>query len=114
MKKASNVKTIVESQAASASAAASSPTSKSSALRALAAALAALVLALCVGFMSGCSSNSYTPEPSEQKIDNSLLHTPGTLRVGVDASMRLMQHNRKDLLWVSMSIQQQRLLMNWV
>ena len=46
----------------------------------------ALVLALCVGFMSGCSSNSYTPEPSEQKIDNSLLHTPGTLRVGVDAS----------------------------
>ena len=86
MKKASSVKTIVESQAASASAAASSPTSKSSALRALAAALAALVLALCVGFMSGCSSNSYTPEPSEQKIDNSLLHTPGTLRVGVDAS----------------------------
>ena len=86
MKKASNVKTIVESQAASASAAASSPMSKSSALRALAAALAALVLAWCVGFMSGCSSNSYTPEPSEQKIDNSLLHTPGTLRVGVDAS----------------------------
>lgn len=82
MKKASNVKTIVESQAASASAAASSPMSKSSAIRAL----AALVLALCVGFMSGCSSNSYTPEPSEQKIDNSLLHTPGTLRVGVDAS----------------------------
>lgn len=46
----------------------------------------ALILALSVGILSGCGANSYTPQPSEQKIDNSLLHTPGTLRVGVDAS----------------------------
>ena len=49
--------------------------------------LVTLMLALGVGLLSGCSFNkSYTPEPTEQKIDNSLLHTPGTLRVGVDAS----------------------------
>lgn len=49
--------------------------------------LVSLMLALGVGLLSGCSFNkSYTPEPSEQKVDNSLLHTPGTLRVGVDAS----------------------------
>lgn len=49
--------------------------------------LIALMLALGVGLLSGCSFNkAYTPEPSEQKIDNSMLHTPGTLRVGVDAS----------------------------
>lgn len=49
--------------------------------------LVTLMLALGVGLLSGCSSTAhYTPEPSEQKIDNSLLHTPGTLRVGVDAS----------------------------
>lgn len=46
----------------------------------------ALILALSVGILTGCGSTSYTPQPSEQKIDNSLLHTPGTLRVGVDAS----------------------------
>lgn len=86
MKKASSVESIVGSQVASASAALPSLANKPFALRALVAALVALVLALCVGLMSGCSSNSYTPEPSEQKVDNSLLHTPGTLRVGVDAS----------------------------
>ena len=89
MKKASSVESIVGSQAgqaASASAALPSQANKPFALRVLVAAMAALVLALCVGLMSGCSSNSYTPEPSEQKVDNSLLHTPGTLRVGVDAS----------------------------
>lgn len=49
--------------------------------------LVTLMLALGVGLLSGCSFNkSYTPESSEQKVDNSLLHTPGTLRVGVDAS----------------------------
>lgn len=49
--------------------------------------LVTLMLALGVGLLSGCSFNkSYTPESGEQKIDNSLLHTPGTLRVGVDAS----------------------------
>lgn len=48
--------------------------------------LAALALALSVGLLTGCGSGDYTPQPSEQKIDNSLLHTPGTLRVGVDAS----------------------------
>lgn len=47
----------------------------------------ALVLALGVGMLSGCSfDKTYTPESSEQKVDDSLLHTPGTLRVGVDAS----------------------------
>lgn len=46
----------------------------------------ALLFSLSVGILCGCSSNSYTPEPAEQKIDDSLLHTPGTLRVGVDAS----------------------------
>jgi polar amino acid transport system substrate-binding protein len=48
--------------------------------------IATLVLALCMGLLSGCTGGDYTPEPSEQKVDDSLLHTPGTLRVGVDAS----------------------------
>lgn len=55
-------------------------------LHALPALAISLLLALCIGLLAGCSSGDYTPEPSEQKIDNSLLHTPGTLRVGVDAS----------------------------
>lgn len=49
-------------------------------------AVATLVLALCMTLLSGCTGGSYTPEPSEQKVDDSLLHVPGTLRVGVDAS----------------------------
>lgn len=55
-------------------------------LHALPALAISLLLALSIGLLAGCSSGDYTPEPSEQKIDNSLLHTPGTLRVGVDAS----------------------------
>lgn len=58
-----------------------------SALKALPALLAVIALALCTCLLCGCgASNSYTPEPNEQKVDNSLLHTPGTLRVGVNAS----------------------------
>lgn len=60
--------------------------SRVSAFRKAPALFMALLLALCLSILCGCSSNSYTPQPSEQKIDNSLLHTPGTLRVGVDAS----------------------------
>lgn len=49
--------------------------------------LACFALALSVCALSGCSFNKdYTPEKSEQKIDNSLLHTPGVLRVGVNTS----------------------------
>ena len=49
--------------------------------------LVTLMLALGVGVLSGCSFNkAYTPEPGEQMVNNDLLHTPGTLRVGVDAS----------------------------
>lgn len=49
--------------------------------------LVTLMLALGVGLLTGCSFNkAYTPEPGKQKIENSMLHTPGTLRVGVDAS----------------------------
>lgn len=55
-------------------------------LRALPALAVSLLLALCIGLLAGCGSSEYTPEPSDQKVDNSLLHSPGTLRVGVDAS----------------------------
>lgn len=47
----------------------------------------ALIVALCMALpLSGCSSNSYTPEASEQTVDDSALNTAGTLRVGVNAS----------------------------
>lgn len=68
------------------SALASAPATRTGLARKFAVMLAALALALSVGLLTGCSSGDYTPQPSEQKIDNSLLHTPGTLRVGVDAS----------------------------
>lgn len=75
------------SLSATASTAISRPGDRSRISSKMFAVLAAVVLALCVGVLSGCSgSSSYTPQPSEQKVDNSLLHTPGTLRVGVDAS----------------------------
>lgn len=46
-----------------------------------------LVVALCLALpLSGCSSNSYTPELKEQTVSDSALNTSGTLRVGVNAS----------------------------
>lgn len=65
---------------------ASAPATRAGLARRFAVMVAALALALSVGLLSGCSSGDYVPQPSEQKVDNSLLHTPGTLRVGVDAS----------------------------
>lgn len=49
--------------------------------------LLSLVVALCMALpLAGCSSNSYTPQLKEQTVDDSALNTPGTLRVGVNAS----------------------------
>jgi polar amino acid transport system substrate-binding protein len=45
-----------------------------------------VILALSAVLLAGCSASSYTPQTSEQKVDNSLLHSAGTLRVGVNAS----------------------------
>ena len=46
-----------------------------------------LVVALCMALpLAGCASNSYTPELKDQVVNNSALHTAGTLRVGINAS----------------------------
>lgn len=61
--------------------------SKTSVLKKVSAVFMCIALALSVCVLSGCSFNKdYTPQKPEQKIDDSLLHTPGVLRVGVDAS----------------------------
>jgi polar amino acid transport system substrate-binding protein len=49
--------------------------------------IVSLVAALCLSLMlCGCSSEKYEPQKKEQTVDNAVLHTSGTLRVGVDAS----------------------------
>lgn len=46
-----------------------------------------LVVALCFALsLAGCASNDYKPELKSQTVDDSALNTPGTLRVGVNAS----------------------------
>lgn len=56
-------------------------------MKKISALLVSVMLVVGISTLAGCSFNkAYTPKPAEQKVDNSLLHTPGTLRVGVDTS----------------------------
>lgn len=76
--------------------------------------VAFFVAVFAVVVLSGCASQSYTPEKKQSILSASALHTDGVLRVGVDASSAPYAAQHKVTLWVLMLISLLLLLMRWV